>query len=204
MAQRSLADSLVILVRKGLTVAKIAKRYGVSERTIRRWKNQGVQPNTVNRRSVVPHILRDKNTEIRRLRAVAKRSGAVFPDVPVPVVTERIQRRDALKPDTFVDSDSVFYHVKGYSARDIFELMRLLRNEKKIVRIIYKVPKGGTSLGGREYAKGGRTSTDWERFYSEFSDDDLFGLIETVRPERFIYIATLDDKKPLKKKRRRK
>jgi hypothetical protein len=80
------------------------------------------------------------------------------------------------------------------SMQDIRAILRWLRDRDRIVRVIYKIPKGGTSLGGRDYLKGGQSSTEWEADFGMFTDDEIDAWMGDLFAghRRMLYIMVAD------------
>jgi hypothetical protein len=92
----------------------------------------------------------------------------------------------------------VNYDVSTLDVRALFDFLRGLREQEARIQIIYKVPKGGTSLGGRDYPKGGRANTGSVDLSEDMTDSDLWD--ETMgplhehpgKPLRILHIAVLE------------
>lgn len=190
MARYSTRDKIALLSTV-YTQREIAARLGVSVRTVRRWKNEGVEP----RRA--PETLARETTNVhRQLRRAANKARAPLPRVPVPPKVRRVQRLDPSDPKLVrrIASDTVSYDVRNMSESDVRRVLRYLRDTGRIVRLIYKIPKGGTSLGGRDYPKGGQASTDWEADFGDFENDDIDAMMQNVyaNSRRLMYIMVID------------
>lgn len=190
MARYSTRDKIALLSTV-YTQKEIAARLRVSVRTVRRWKNEGVEP-----RKPPESLTRETANVHRQLRRAANKARAPLPRVPVPPKVARVQRLDPADPklQRRIASDTVSYDVRNMTESDIRRVLRYLRDTDRIIRMIYKIPRGGTSLGGRDYPKGGQASTDWEADYGEFSNADIDGLLSQVfaNSRRLLYIMVID------------
>lgn len=101
------------------------------------------------------------------------------------------------KTGEVVPSDWVNYNVADYDMKAVFDFVRGLRDRSDIVQLIYKVPRGGTSLGGREYRGTARASTTPERLNPDWSDQELWertlGALweHSGKPLHLLYVAVL-------------
>jgi len=171
MRRYTVRDRVALLATR-YTQKQIAEKLGVSVRTVRRWKNEGVTPHSVQAQAK----LRSLATSVRKtLQTQARKARAPLPQVPVPPKARRVLRLDPSDPKLVrrIDSDTVSYDVRKMSEDDIRAILQWLRDRDRIVRAIYKIPKGGTSLGGRDYPKGGQSSTDWEADFGMFTDAEI-------------------------------
>lgn len=192
MKRYSVRDRVALLATR-YTQKQIAEKLGVSVRTVRRWKNENVQPA---RPETLEAIRKTAETVRRTLAREARKARAPLPKVAVPPKTARIQRLDPTDPKLVrrIDSDTVSYDVRGMSMQDIRAILRWLRDRDRIVRVIYKIPKGGTSLGGRDYLKGGQSSTEWEADFGMFTDDEIDAWMGELFAghRRMLYIMVAD------------
>jgi transcriptional regulator with XRE-family HTH domain len=190
--RRTVRDKVALLATR-YTQKQIAEKLGVSTRTVRRWKNENVQPARVQTEAK----LRSLAASVRKtLQAQARKARAPLPNVPVPPKARRVLRLDPSDPKLVrrIDSDTVSYDVRGMSMQDIRAILRWLRDRDRIVRVIYKIPKGGTSLGGRDYLKGGQSSTEWEADFGMFTDDEIDAWMGDLFAghRRMLYIMVAD------------
>jgi transcriptional regulator with XRE-family HTH domain len=155
----------ILTVLQRYSQREAAQRIGVSERTIRRWKNEGVEP--VN--EFIALSLRDEFGTVKRAikrRNLRETRGYEPIETEVPLLAERqlLQQRDKFGELTGerYDSDWVNYNVSRLDNKDILDALKLLRDRGETVQIIYRIPPGGTSPGGRTFPKGGRGSTGAE------------------------------------------
>lgn len=148
-------------VRQPLTMAEVAQKIGVSVRTLRRWKNEGTQPQTKTR---------TQKTRVERLQKAARKaekqtSGEVRRDLKKHPGRLRITRRDLpvmpvghrrkLKQyardkkgrmratGAEYDSSIVNYNVRGWSFREIAALVLQAWHARRAFQFVYEVPAGG-------------------------------------------------------------
>lgn len=136
---------------------------GVSERTIRRWKNEGVKP-------TLQHFDSLKLESIK-IRQKARRQGA--PNVAIP-------------PRVIKRKDSLYLQVSKEKQKEQFNILKALRQQQGLVRFVIKVPKGGSSPGGREYGKVGYFSSPWYDLTAR-TDSDLFEVLESFGRHNMIH-----------------
>jgi len=187
---------------KAPTKTELSKRLGVSRRTVGRWLNGESKPR-VDYAGRIDKVLR---TEYKRVRAAAKRINRHFdaepPEQLIPIAGERrtIAERDAYGDATgrMIASDWVNYDMSGYDIRAMFDFLRGLRALERVIQIIYSIPAGGTSLGGREYRGSSRGATSPIQLHSEMGDAELWE--ETLGPIgdhqgkalRVLFVAVLE------------
>lgn len=182
--------------------SELARRLGVSRRTVGRWLNDEAKPSP----RTLERIEGTLRAEYKRVTAATRRINRHFkadpPPMAIPFAGERrmVRERDMYGKETGKEfaSDWVNYDVGDYDIKAIFDLLRGLRERGSAIQIVYRVPKGGTSLGGREYKGGGRASTTPQEINPEWSDSELWE--RTIGPLhdhpgaklRVLYIAVLE------------
>lgn len=159
----------------------------VSERTIRRIKND---PNHKVLKSTAARIEKNANVDRKRAREIdpdelkrradetAERehyksrlpkkprghAKIEIPDIPVIPPVQRLTRIDPRdrKAERRMWSDVIAYDVQHTELKDVINLLYYYsRKRRAAFNIIYTVPKGGTSIGGKTYTKGGQSGTGW-------------------------------------------
>ena len=206
MRQFSTADR-ILTVLQTRTQKQAAKFLNVSERTIRRWKNEGVEPTRPHRETLVEQSGRERS----RLRSQARRQGVeVVPDLPVQFRGRRQTRIDMTDPkrQRRVLSDTVIYAVEKGRPSDWLALVKHYRAgaARGIVaaRIIHKLSVGHKDHTGRTVTKKKNGSTMWESLHqTRFKTDQgiLDWLQETAEIGSVLYLVfTL----PKERKKQRK
>lgn len=186
-------------------MAEVAKLVGVSERSLRRWKNEGVQPRDA---GTAQRLTKTAAEARRRVRRAGARGADRFvvPNVPVPPITKRIYwRADTDPPGKRTRrSDTISHDLRGLTIGDVLALLRYYAVRRGQIRFVYRVPKGGTSLGGREYNKAINASTGWITLTPWLSDDRLLGMMYDLHPSgttsqgrRLLYLMVQSDEKGL-------
>lgn len=145
------ADRVGALAALGLTQTQIGKRLGVTSRTVRRWKNEGVTPNAAHAAKLTREGGRARE-EVRRLnRRVAR--GAPVPVGPVlpPGTRRKIRLRDREGRDTgrTRSSEWVNYSVKGMGRAQIMALFASLNAQGATVQLLYDAPATDPYFEGR-------------------------------------------------------
>lgn len=180
-APRYSARDNIMAVLQGRTQREAAAFLGVSERTIRRWKNEGVQPS----RQHAPVLSQGAARARKSIRDSARKIPTItpVPRIPVPprVTRRTIHVRDIRGQPTgqMRLSDWASYDVRDMENTDIHVLLKWARDRNAVIQITYHVPKGGTSLGGRELREGGNASTSLIDL-TGMNDVDLWEEIEHV------------------------
>jgi transcriptional regulator with XRE-family HTH domain len=144
------------------TQAQIAERIGVSTRTIRRWKNEGVEPNKYRPQSVAAaHNLRiEFEREHKRVVTAQRRDAVKHPGTPqleksLTVLPEGKRRllneyKGGKKTKRKIDSGWINYNVSKLPVNDMLKTLIALRDAGQYVQFIYRIPKGGRSANGRK------------------------------------------------------
>lgn len=132
---------------------------GVSDRTIRRWKNEGSIPKPERQRKVVQ------------------------------MYREDIQTKKAAKSNKFkakldrIIGGSYFYKVEGTGNWNIAMTLKYInsvapKGYPPLIRFVIRVPKGGTSPGGREFKQGGFYSSMIMSLEHAETDNDYLDIVE--------------------------
>lgn len=148
--------------RRPPTQAQVARKIGVSVRTIQRWKNEGVTPRTRTRqdRTRLERLKREAQHAEQATAAESRRDRKRHPgrlritkkDLPVlPVGHRRQLKRYAREPGGNVkatgetyDSSIVNYVVQGWNFREVAALVLKAWKAGKPFQFIYEVPAGGS------------------------------------------------------------
>lgn len=184
MARKFSARERVLTVLRGRTQKEAAKILRVSPRTIRRWKNEDVRPSNDYDKRLSRVAARERD----RIRRDYKDRGEDLP--PGGYIPEGHRRRLKNyvrgKPDgTYRDSEWLNYNVAEMTLQEILDLIKWGRDQGyTALQVIYHVPKGGTSLGGREYKKAGNAMTVPEDLTAEFFEDDA-GILDYLNEVMF-------------------
>lgn len=201
------------------TQADIAGKLGVSTRTIRRWKNEGVRPAEYR-----PEILaaekrlqREFERERKRVAAEAGRDRRAHPNAPrlekkLRVLPEGHRRqlkvyergRDTGRTRS---SEWINYDVRAWNVREIFDVVKALRDEGRIIQLVYKIPKGARyprdarGRPGKVVTKTTRTGSP-PLDLSNLDDGELMDfLLQYVDAEKgpkarsLVYVSALDQKR---------
>lgn len=206
----------ILALAQRYTQKEIAKRLNIGERTVRRWKNEGVEPAT---RERAGRLQRSFEREHKRVRQELERDIQRHPGAP------RIERkvkalprgvRRALKvyergreTGDYRESEWLNYDVSKMLPREIHAILAALRDDGRIVQLIYKIPKGSrypkdprTGRPGRVVKKSTRTGSP-PLDLSNLDDGELMDfLLQYTDPEpgpksrRIMYVAALDRKAP--------
>ena len=132
---------------------------GVSDRTIRRWKNEGSIPKPPRKTKIQTTYREELKT-----RRVAK------------------QKHIDIKLSRMIGG-SYYYGVKGQSNWNMAMLLKYIAESAPqgyppLFRFIIKIPKGGSSPGGREFKEGGYYSTMAMSLEGAETDSDFLDYIE--------------------------
>lgn len=151
--------SSLVDILKTRTQKEAALLLGVSDRTIRRWKNEGSIPKP-------PRVRKIQTTyrEEIKTRRVAK------------------QKHIDIKLSRMIGG-SYFYSVKGQSNWNMAMLLKYIAESAPqgyppLFRFIIRIPKGGSSPGGREYKQGGFYSTMAMSLEGAETDSDFLDYVE--------------------------
>lgn len=180
--------------------AAVASHVGVSERTLRRWKNQGVTPSPARAESVKV-LIRDSAKERKRMIARARREG-VEP-FPVPVLLEPHRVKHIAREI----SDTVDYKVPRWmDIEGVSQVISAYRNRRDrqgkparfriIVFLTMDFESDGVVVSG-----GGKTMLEWEEI-NDWSDDEILEYLydavgydddSDTEPGRVVLIRTIDN-----------
>jgi hypothetical protein len=217
MARRrySLRDKLVTLAQSH-THKEMAKMLRVSERSIRRWKNENIQP-----ASYLPTIEQglerlqhNFEREHKRVEKSLRDDRKKHPNAPriehkvkiLPPAARRQLKTYEAGRDTGRTraSEWINYDVGAFNLREIFDVVKALRDEGRIVQLIYRIPKGARyprdSRGrpGKVVSKSTRTGTP-PLDLSNLDDGELMDfLLRYAEAERgpkarqILYVSALD------------
>lgn len=213
----SLRDKLVTL-SASFTQRQMAARFRISERTIRRWKNEGVEPNR-NLRHIVRAVddrLQDEfEREHKRVVKNLRDDRRKHPDAP------RLERKLKILPegsrrelkvyergrDTGLTraSDWINYDVRAMNTAEILEVMKAIRDEGKLMQMVYRIPKGARyprdarGRPGKVMNKSTRTGTPPVDL-SNMDDGDLLDFLLRYtdaepgpKSRRILYVSALAD-----------
>lgn len=148
-------EQIVTLLQRH-TQKQAAKILGVSERTIRRWKNENVIPKAKNRKKLNKTVTRERK---KRYRQGAPRMSIV----PVPVRHKLKQYVGAKWTGKYVLSDWINFDVQKFELKLVVELLIHLREKGyQYSQLIYRV--NGTNNRGATYIE----------YLPDMSDTDLF------------------------------
>lgn len=209
--QRLTTAERVRVLTARATMAEAAQAIGVSVRTLRRWKNEGKEPGDADtRRKLVQASTRERAKILRAGRTGSDRY--VVPPVPVAPPTHRVLWRDWNDPSgkRKIISDTIAHDIRNMTISDVQKLLRYYADRGAEIRFVYRVPIGGTSLGGKEYLKGGNASTMWKVLLPSMSEDRLLSFIYDLHPSgitsqgrRLLYMMVHSDGKGIITKERR-
>jgi transposase len=219
MAKRryTLRDKLVTL-SQAYTQKQIAKQLGVSDRTIRRWKNEGVKPAVAlpEIRGSLYNLQASFERERKRLTKMLREDRRKHPGAPkldkvlriLPPGHRRKLREYKAGRETGKkrDSEWINYDTAKLDFDEIFQLVQALRDEGRIVQLIYHIPKGARyprdSRGrvGKPVSKPVRVGTppldlsnmddgDLQEFLLRYVDAEY-----TSKSRRIVYVSALDFK----------
>lgn len=177
----------VALILETHTQKEAALLLNVSDRTIRRWKNEGSipKPERVKRINIIAR-------EEIKIRAASKKKH-----IPIKLVR--------------MTGGSYYYAVKGQTNWNMAMLLKYIHSiapqgYPPLFRFIIRIPTGGTSPGGREYKQGGFYSTMAMSLEHATTDNDYLDYIEEYNKQNNIYEIVrmlpwqvAQHKKPVKK-----
>ncbi len=213
----SLREQLLTLAQS-MTQKEIARALGISERTVRRWKNEGVEPNRAIRRvqRAEGKLQRSFEREHKRVAEKLRRDRRKHRGAPriekklrvIPPGTRRQLRVYRRGRDTgkFRPSEWIGYKVEALNFREIFEVVRALRDEGHVVQLIYRIPKGSRYPDDKN-GRPGRVVKESTRAVSppldlsNLDDNDLTEFLlryvdaePTPKSRKLIYVSALDKK----------
>ena len=187
------------------TQKQAAAKLGVSERTVRRWKNEGVQPTPPHRKTLI-----EKDQRVRAYyKSVARREGFDAPSLPVQPPAGRQTRWD-LKREHRVPSNTVIVDVRKMPIEDQLQAVKAYRDATRrmrapALRAVHKLSVGHKDHTGRTVTRKRAKrhgSTMWESFeQSRFQSDE--GILDWLREVKEIgHILHLVFTMPIKHKRK--
>jgi hypothetical protein len=172
------------------TQKQAAKLLGVSDRTIRRWKNREVErPIPVNEERLIARAARDRE----RLQREWHRAGHGIRLPPRPRITVRasrqhIKQRDIQGRETgrYRDSEWLALHVHNLNNLEIARLLMQFKDQGEFAfQVKYRVPKGGLSpdpMKRQRPAKEAYTVRSRMEYLNAFEDDtDLMMFFDHIR-----------------------
>lgn len=203
----------IVTLSQSFTQKKIARMLRVSERTVRRWKNEGVEPATPQRAA---RLQRSFESEAKRVGAALRRDIRKHPEAPriekrvrvVPKGERRVlaERAAGKKTGRFVESAWINYDVSKMNVKEIHAILAALRDDDRVVQLIYKIPKGGRyprdarGRPGRQVSKPVRTGSSITDL-SNLDDADLMDFLLTFtdpepgpKSRRILFVSALDRK----------
>lgn len=205
----------VLTALQEYTQKELAAQLGVSERTIRRWKNEGVEPAN----PFVALALRDEyKAEKERIRSRNRRRipDATPPRSDVPLIGERRNLREYDSQGHFTGrhypSDYVNYNVARLDADTIFGILQDLRDRDASIQLIYRVKR---YPGEMQFLSPGARNATGVFSLRGFTDSDLWGgfapfkglasYVSQGNNTRIIHIAVIDrgGKKPRKTRKKK-
>lgn len=205
--------------RRAPTMRELARVVGVHVSTLRRWKNQGVQPASRRvagkldkaARSAVAATRRELASDARRHKRAVHIERANLPVLPAGHrrTLKRYARRGRKVVDTGerYDSSWVNYAVHDWNFRELAALLTAVWKAKKPFQFVYEVPAGGQlpksgDKPPRRVRKTTRAATAPVNPYAFSSEADLLDFLSRYIDfersrlgRRMIYIA-VDDNPP--------
>ncbi len=206
----------ILALSQRYTQKEIAKRLGIGERTVRRWKNENVEPSTKAR---AKRLQQDFEREHKRTAQELRRDAVKHPGAPrlekrlraLPRGTRRALKVYAKGRETgaFRESEWLNYDTSKMSVREVHALLAALRDDSRVVQLIYRIPKGSryprdprTGKPGKVVKKSTRTGSPILDL-SNLDDGELMDfLLQYMDAEpgpksrRVVYVAALDRKPP--------
>lgn len=206
----SLPDQLTILGER-FTQKQLAKKFGVSDRTIRRWKNERVSPSVAKGQAITQiskaaRSVRRSLLEQGRARAQSFRIPASIPVPPSKV--RRISRIDPRDPSRKrrIPSDTIDADVSKLRNFDIYSLLVAYRDKANAerrragFRLLVKMDSNFES-GGMVRPAGSKTMTRWEEF-NDWSDEEIAEYLNELEEAGKVYrVRLLDPIQPKAAKR---
>lgn len=207
------------LLAQGKTSKVAAKRLGISERTLRRWKNEGKAPSR-EKAAKVARVFRGLeqaatkalDADRRRHKSAPKLNAKKLPVVPRAIrrklTVYKTDKRTGKRSDSGerVDSPWINYNVEGWHFSEILSLLTQVWEQGFTFQFIYEIPKGGKyeDRNGktRVVRKTTRVGTAPIPAYAFEGPEDLADFLSRYIPmdgggrlaRRMIYIA-VDEKK---------
>lgn len=135
------ARDKIITILELYTQKDAAKILGVSTRTIRRWKNEGVTPS----KNLAPKLNANYDKISRSIKRSNKKTTTVKTGRIIPIGTRRtlkVYNRRREHTGDYTLSDWVTFEVSKLSKDDIIYFLQQLREQGRIVQIVYLIPGG--------------------------------------------------------------
>lgn len=206
--------------RVPVTMAEAAKKVGVSVRTLRRWKNEGVEPSKPSAaRKLAKEAQKSASVTAKELAADRRRHPKTVriskKDLPVlPVGHRRNLKRyvrgksGRVRPTgESYESPWINYNVRGWTFREIAALVIQVWKAKHAFQFIYEVPAGGSlpKSGDKPPRRVRRTTRAATAPVNPYAFDTQAEVLEFLNQyvefdqgklsRRMLYIA-IDDNKP--------
>ena len=205
MALKLTTQDRILTLLQTRTQKQAAAKLGVSDRTVRRWKNEGVQPTLPHRQTLIK-----KDQRVRAYyKSVARRDGFEAPSWPVQPPAGRQTRWDA-KHEHRVSSNTVIVDVRKMPLEDQLHVVKAYRDvtrrmRRPGLRAIHKLSVGHKDHTGRMVTRKRAKrhgSTEWQSFpATRFQSDE--GILEWLREVKEIgQILHLVFTMPIKHKRK--
>lgn len=186
---------------------------GKSVRTIRRWKNEGVEPSRA-RPGAIKRLQESFELEHKRVARAQARDRRAHPGAPrlekkVRVLPQGMRRAlneyvGGKRTGRLVESDWINFDVRRQSIEDIHALVRALRDDGRIVQLVYRIPKGGRyprdsrGRAGKVVSKSTRAGSP-PLDLSNLDDGDLMEFLLQYtdaepgpKSRQILYVAALD------------
>lgn len=161
---------------------EVARDLGVSERTLRRWRNEGVTPSAP-KAAAVETLKRVSTTVRRRKLAQARREGLDLSTVDVPPSVRRITRIDPYDPERKrrILSDTLELSIAPRARTSWGDILSRYRDEQNArrERAAFRglVMMHGTFESEGVTRRGGPTMTEWEEI-NDWNDEEIEEWIE--------------------------
>lgn len=184
----------IIRLHAPYTQKEIAKFLGVSERTVRRWKNQEVlKPSPLSQKKLVQKSTQSREHLLRRAHEEAKRGRVkyklprVLPSVQISRQLKKIRDREGRETGEYTVSDWLTLHVEFLTTAEIARLVINFQRQGNYQFVtVYKVPPAGDSpeprkkpLTSKEKRHSRRVGTRTERL-NDFTEADLIAYFDAI------------------------
>jgi len=180
---------------------ELARRLGVSPRSVGRWLHDVFKPRASTLERISPALEREHKIARDTAKKINRRAEARPPRTEIPIAGERRwlteYGAEGEKTGFLYSSDWVNYDVSTYDLRAIFDFLRGMRDIEATVQIVYQIAEGSAYV-----TVSGRASTTPVELYSELSDDELWEeTMDRTNGGRALFVAALE---PQRKKRRKR
>lgn len=189
----------VLTVLQLHTQREAARLMGVSERTIRRWKNENVSPCKSYSQSLTRTAARERRAIERH--GESRSQNYEPPKLRVPVPAQRQTRRDPgdQTGKRRVLSDTVIFDVRKLRPEDVTALVNYYRKKRGSFRVIFRLPSGKKSKFGSPPMVGSsearNVSTGWE-FMAQFTTEEKVSVyLDKLRRDGKVSYIVITDKK---------